>query len=274
MRRPLSILFMMRTGVVTVSALNVRADPSTNHARIGSLPKGAQVTVRNTQGAWFEIEAPKVGWVAAQYIALDPPVQTGVTPVVKPPVPAAFDGPLSERPKNRNEVLEMFGDPSRGGAYKHDADPTWRAQNIVELHGNNAFLPVLAKSYFPIHHDIEPYAREAFERAEAALPGYIRRAGTWGYNFRHIRHNPNFPLSYHSWGIAIDVNPGDNSAFDFGAGQTPAPWSAVWLKRWPRGVPEAIVSAFESCGFSWGGHWRGYCDPMHFEWLGASPTQV
>jgi hypothetical protein len=106
-----------------------------------------------------------VGWVAAQYIALDPPVRTGVIPVGQAPLTAPFDGPLSERPKNRNEVLEMFGDPSRGGAYTHDADPTWRAHNIVELHGESAFLPVLAKSYFPIHKDIEPYAREAFERA-------------------------------------------------------------------------------------------------------------
>ena len=43
---------------------------------------------------------------------------------------------------------------------------------------------------------------------------------------------------------------------------------------WPDGLPRAFVEAFESVGFSWGGRWKGYCDPMHFSFSGASDVQV
>lgn len=185
----------------------------------------------------------------------------------------AFDGPLERRPRTRAEVIDVFGDPTRGGLYLKVADPKWAARNIVELHGDDAFLPCLAPSYFPIHRLIEPYAREAFRRAELAAPGYIQRRGTWGYNFRHIRHDVTMPLSYHAFGIAIDVNPDDNKAVTFKAA-APAPWSPDWLRMWPRGVPRGVVAAFESCGFSWGGRWQGFCDPMHLEFVGKRDTKV
>jgi hypothetical protein len=234
-------------------------------ARITTLAKGTTVAILSQKEGWYEIDLDSQrGWIASAYVTLDP---------VSPAAPAGvefapFDGPLAQRPRDRRECNRMFGDPTRGGAYVNDADPSWRAHHIIELHGDEAFLPVLAKSYFPIHHDIEPYAREAFRRAESAVPGYIQRPGTWGYNFRHMRHDPKMPLSYHSWGIAIDVNPATNSAVSFGADKYPAPWCPEWNKRWPKGVPQAIVLAFESCGFRWGGRWTDYCDPMHFEWLG------
>lgn len=179
-----------------------------------------------------------------------------------------FDGPLKYRPHTRAEVIHLFGDPTRGGLYLKVPDPKWEKANIVDVHGDAAFLPVLAPSYFPIHRLIEPYAREAFRRAELAAPGHIQRKGTWGYNFRHMRHDPKMPLSYHSYGIAIDINPDNNRAKTFGPGKTPKPWSAQWWKHWPQGLPEGVVEAFESCGFAWGGRWKGYVDNMHFEWRG------
>lgn len=253
-----------RTGVVTASSLNLRSAASIEGPRLVGLPRGTLLVVSNEQDGWLEVDADgHHGWVAAAYVSLDP-----VVPGKDPMVPARFDGQIAHRPRDRNEVIAAFGDPSRGGLYTENADPTWRAHNIVELHGADAFLPVLARSYFPIHHEIEPYAREAFKRAEAAAPGYVQRPGTWGFNFRHMRHDPSLPLSYHSWGIAIDVNPDDNVAASFKPDERPAPWSLVWMKRWPRGVPASVVAAFESCRFSWGGRWTGFCDPMHFEWVG------
>ena len=257
---------MAQTGVVTASSLNVRSTPSMVGPRIASLVRGTAVSIVNQHEGWYEIDLdPGRGWIAAGYVDLDPLLPADPAPIDFP----RFDGPLSEQPRDRSDCNRMFGDPSRGGVYTTDADPSWKAQNIIELHGADAFLPALATRYFPIHHDIEPYAREAFRRAESAAPGYIQRRGTWGFNFRHTRHDPALDLSYHSWGIAIDINPHDNSAVGFDAGRCPRPWSGEWTRRWPRGVPQAIVRAFESCGFRWGGHWTGYCDPMHFEWLGG-----
>jgi hypothetical protein len=57
----------------------------------------------------------------------------------------------------------------------------------------------------------------------------------------------------HSWGCAIDLDPGRNAFHDqtghFGAG------GAI-----------AVVRAFEAEGWIWGGRWAGRsCDPMHFQ---------
>jgi hypothetical protein len=255
---------MNRTGIVTASSLNLRGAPSVDGPRLVGLPRGTALVISHEQHGWFEVDAGgRRGWVASAYVSLDP-----VAPGIQPPAPSRFDGQIAHRPRDRDEVIAAFGDPSRSGMYTANADPTWYARNIVELHGTDAFLPVLARSYFPIHHEIEPYAREAFKRAEAAAPGYVQRPGTWGFNFRHMRHDPSLPLSYHSWGIAIDVNPDDNVAASFQPGERPAPWSVEWTKRWPRGVPVGVVAAFESCRFCWGGRWTTYCDPMHFEWAG------
>lgn len=220
------------------------------------------------------------GWQGAKGLTADgqlgPRTRAALEAVVPKEAPAGsawtpFDGPLTSRPKTRAEVIKMFGDP---GVRKAKVDEKWQRENIVELHGEKAFIPVLAKSYFPIHKLIEPYAREAFHRAELAAPGYIQRDGTWGFNFRHMRHDLEMPLSYHSWGIAFDINPDDNEPVSFDAGEKPALWSDAWTKQWKKGVPRALVEAIESCGFSWGGRWLGYCDPMHFEWLGARDVQV
>jgi hypothetical protein len=80
------------------------------------------------------------------------------------------------------------------------------------------------------------------------------------------------PLSYHSWGIAVDIDPDQNYAKTFSAGATPAPWSPAWKTIWPKGLPQAFVEAMESVGWSWGGRWKGFVDPMHMEFLGTAPV--
>lgn len=186
-----------------------------------------------------------------------------------------FDGPLARRPRNLAEVVKTFGDPMRGGLYLKVADPKWVKASIVQLHGATAVLPRFGWWYWKHHVLIDAYVREAFRRAELVAPGYAKiERGTWAYNFRHMRHDVKLPLSYHSYGIAIDVNPDDNKAIRFATGKTPRPWSEAWMKLWPTGVSQGVVAAFESCGFSWGGRWKGYCDPMHMEWKGSTEVQV
>lgn len=184
-----------------------------------------------------------------------------------------FDGPLSSRPRNLAEVAKLFGDPMRGGLYLRKPDPKWEARCLVELHEETAILPRFGRRYWKHHKLIDEYVREAFTRAELVAPGYaLIERGTWAYNFRHMRHNPKLPLSYHSYGIAIDVNPKDNGAKT--VTRKLERWSPEWKKLWPAGVSADLVAAFKSCGFAWGGDWNGYCDPMHFEWKGASRVQV
>ena len=163
-------------------------------------------------------------------------------------------GPLKAIPRNRREVYQVYGNP---GTSK--VDRAWKRENIVHAVG----LPgTWAGNGRYCHQLAEPYFREALRRCEKiGVVTYITRIG--GFVFRHQRHDPSRPLSYHSWGIAFDINASDNSPRTL-AGD-PEPWSAEWMRLWPDGVPRGLVESFESVGFSWGGRWRRWADPMHFE---------
>lgn len=192
-----------------------------------------------------------------------------------PSVSPNFDGPLERVPRNRADVIALLGNPGVGVV-----DRSWYRANIVTVRD----LPgVPTKWFFETHRLIEPYIREALRRARAATPTYaIERAAS--FVFRHQRHDTPEkarregravrPLSYHSWGVAFDVDPSLNQAVSFATGQRPEPFSREWRVRWPSGLPREFVEAVESVGFAWGGRWATFCDPMHFEFVGKTDIQV
>ena len=203
-------------------------------------------------------------------------------PFVSAPDPSwtFWDGPMSVQPINRKTIYQTFGNPGGG-----ELDKAWVRDNIVECHpryGNQ--LPGVPDEYYvQVNKHIEPYLREALRRAQAAAPNYkVIRVGC--FNYRHMRHDPANPLSTHSWGIAVDINPRDNYSKTFLKGEVPIAWSPEWMKLWPAGIPRAFVAAFQSCGFAWGSDWNEdgdnrdhtYQDPMHFEWVArdGKGTQV
>lgn len=167
-----------------------------------------------------------------------------------------FVGTLETIPRNRAEVYKTFGNPGTG-----KADKKWVKSNIITVRD----LPgVPHKWYVQLHRLAEPYVREALRRAKEASNYEIERFA--GFVFRHQRHDSSRPLSYHSWGIAVDVNPNQNQAKTYSKlVLSPKPWTPGWREIWPNGVDEAFVTAFESVGFSWGGRWQSFRDPMHFE---------
>lgn len=196
-----------------------------------------------------------------------------------------YDNPLIEyRPHGDAEVNAVFGDPTRGGRYLHDADPDWFKANIVECHPSNKkhppVHPKLAHYWWPVHVKAEPTFREVIRRIELVAPGYITAdGGTWCYVFRRIRHDtpekakkenrPLRALSRHSWGCALDVEPHRNVGKTFKPGKTPLLWSKAWTKEWPDGITPAILAAMYSVGLRCGATWRGYVDPMHGEICGS-----
>ncbi len=58
--------------------------------------------------------------------------------------------------------------------------------------------------------------------------------------------------SYHSWGVAIDINPQTN------------PQGATFKSD----LPSCLIDTFKRYGFEWGGEWTGNYDTMHFEFKG------
>lgn len=99
---------------------------------------------------------------------------------------------------------------------------------------------------------ILPYLREAEARIRAAGITYNFR-DVQCHNDRDVRGMPGLK-SYHAYGVAVDINPGDN-AFK-------QPWDSLNPEK---RVPMEVVQIMESLGFRWGGRWTGRPDAMHFE---------
>lgn len=198
-------------------------------------------------------------------------IDTLLMPIAAPDEWDDWQGSIEDQPSSRQEVYGLFGNPGSGSLSKR-----WYRDNIVELHSNNGNrLPgAPSHQYIHLNKKVEPYVREALRRAQITAPEFvITRIGS--FNFRHIRHDKRQPLSMHSWGIALDINPTENRGKVFKRGDAPEPWSPEWMAIWPSSVPEAFVKAMRSCGFAWGGDWDGdglasdhkFIDPMHFEWV-------
>lgn len=115
---------------------------------------------------------------------------------------------------------------------------------------------------FKVNQYVAPYLLEANRRLADAGVSYRAESGG-GYHFRRTWGRPaetettTEELSLHSWGVAIDINPGQNPPHSDGS----------------TNVPPEMVSIMRDCGWAWGGNWRGdQYDPMHFQFM-ASPFE-
>ncbi len=194
---------------------------------------------------------------------LRPPIR-----VVTPPKWEEWDGPAIMQPTNRQGIYEVFGNP---GNVKENKK--WHRENIVgvRIPGVNRNRKIW------LHKGVEPYFREAVRRVRSVDPLFtFHRVG--GHVFRHIRHDPSRPLSTHSWGIAVDINPKENFAKSFKRREGPELWTKAYDAMWSpsaQTINENVVAAFSSCGFAWGSDWdedgsakdHTFYDAMHFEWV-------
>lgn len=169
---------------------------------------------------------------------------------------SSFSGPMERIPQNRAEVYQIYGDPGTVAKPKG----AFKKRLVVARDLPGLWNKGSGRLY--VHELMEPYLREALRRCE--LVGCLDEITKMGcYVLRHQRHDAKRPLSYHSWGIAVDINPEQNRAKRLLAPVTPH--CGAWRDLWPEGVSQRLVDAFKSVGFSWGGDWQGFVDPMHFE---------
>jgi hypothetical protein len=188
--------------------------------------------------------------------------------------PAASWPPSGVFPRTRRASIALLGDPTGGGKYscegEANVDPAWLAACIIELHGANRIPEIPEALYFKTHRLLEGLMRAGFAAAHRACPEYVIDHDTGCFVPRHMRHNPDMPLSPHTLAGAVDINEAKNAAAYIPHHELPEPWSPEWLKRWPAGLPRSYVGAWKSVGAKWGGDWtaadhRGlvFVDPMH-----------
>ena len=120
-----------------------------------------------------------------------------------------------------------------------EIDPTWVAENIVDVD-----VPVLGtvRCHRLVIDQLESALRELVDRAITQVVDVRQFSGC--HNARRI--GVGLPLSRHSWGIALDLNVGDNPRGSF-------------TTQDPR-----LVDVMRTAGFGWGGSWL-VPDPAHYE---------
>jgi hypothetical protein len=145
--------------------------------------------------------------------------------VLPPVMVKGLFGEFAARPGQRPGTLEI--------------DPAWTAAHIV-----TARIPLLGR--VTCNQQILPQLAAAMRRVKQRAPGDAVRSYNGCYVPRFIGWSDENMLSYHSWGIAFDMNAGANVR-----GETP--------RQDPR-----LVHILGRFGFEWGGTWI-VPDGNHFE---------
>ncbi|QQO10921.1 M15 family metallopeptidase [Breznakiella homolactica] len=123
-----------------------------------------------------------------------------------------------------------------------------------------------------VHKDIaEPLKRvdrvvKAGAAGDAETVAFLASiASVGGYNWREIQGTSR--MSYHSWGLAVDIQPkrlGGKAIYWQWEQARNSDWIVIPLAgRWK--PPDPVIRAFEYEGFVWGGKWE-FFDTMHFEY--------
>lgn len=153
-------------------------------------------------------------------------------------------------PAGLENIVAMFGDINRYIRPDGSLDAHWREDFLVVV--NLPFPLRLAwdhtrtVSRMTCHHKMAEIFASVFSQIQSR--DLQAKIASFGGCFSFRRQRTGAPLSTHSWGIAVDLNPETNpqgSSGDMDAG---------------------IVEIFRAAGFEWGGDWTGKTrDPMHFQ---------
>jgi hypothetical protein len=116
---------------------------------------------------------------------------------------------------------------------------SWIKANLTK-----AVLPVVGKRW--VHRKMASVFDHVLgELRNRGLGSHIQQFDIWCARYKNF--DPSRNLSTHAWGIACDVNWGENPIGREG------------------NIDPGIVRVFERHGFQWGGRWR-YRDDMHFQY--------
>lgn len=109
-----------------------------------------------------------------------------------------------------------------------------------------------------VHRLAVPVFKAALDRIVPHLAGGLKAGSCWGYDSRPVRGGT-LP-SFHSYGLAIDINASDNPSIPDG-------------KEWEHTMPNTTASLIKPLGMEWGGAWDSPKDYMHIE-IHLSPQEL
>lgn len=164
-------------------------------------------------------------------------------------------------PKGRVGVEDLFGSPGAPGSIQ---GLQFERKNIISI--SVPGIPHVTR----VHKALAPTFSAAFAELATKFPDFPVHSA-WCYIHRYMRNDASTPLSYHSYGIAFDLNPQQNFTRSYPRRNGPKPFSRAWKRVWgdAGAVTPEIVELFKSYGFAWGGDWTSFVDPMHFEYKKA-----
>lgn len=144
---------------------------------------------------------------------------------------------------SQEQLKEYFGDPGTS-----PTDNASMKANLVDVD----FLGSTVK----VHKKIAPCLKGVANKIKGMNVNYtIRTMGC--YRFDSNNGSSNIGLkSYHTYGVACDINPDTNPFVASGAETS-------------HDMPDQYVKAFADYGFTWGGKWNSPKDYMHFEFNGV-----
>jgi hypothetical protein len=153
-------------------------------------------------------------------------------------------------PHGLEQIVSAFGDIYKYIRPGGTLDPRWQADCLASV-----ALPFpLPLAWDPSKSVNRMTCHKRMVKIFSSVFGQVQtselqaKISSFGGCFAFRQQRTGAKLSTHSWGIAIDLNPGTNSQGSLGD------------------MDAALVEIFRGAGFEWGGEWSGKVrDPMHLQ---------
>jgi hypothetical protein len=153
-------------------------------------------------------------------------------------------------PHGLDQIRSTFGDIFQYILPDHTLDPRWQADFLVRI----ALPFALPLSWDKSRTVTVMTCHKLMADVFTGVFGHIQSSGlqekitSFGGCFSFRPQRTGTKLSAHSWGIAIDLNPGSNAQGTEG------------------NMDPGVIKVFRAARFEWGGNWQGKVrDPMHFQ---------
>ncbi|MGH9503222.1 MAG: M15 family metallopeptidase [Terriglobales bacterium] len=165
-------------------------------------------------------------------------------------LPVPQTGPPCVTPHGFEAIIDLFGDIREYIGADGQLSGRWQTEFLataaLPFPLRLSWDPARTISQMTCHRRLTGVFATVFQCVQQR--GLEARIADFGGCFAFRPQRSGSKLSTHSWGIAIDLNPGSN------------------LQGAEGDMDAGLIKIFRAAGFEWGGDWVGKSrDPMHFQ---------